>query len=200
MPLPTPGTNDTYTQGLVDQFPLVGGARWRAIISGKYYGVSGPHIPGTQAATAGLQYAIPFYVPVAMTADRLSCEVTTAGAAGSVVRLGIYNNATNDLPGTLLLDAGTVVATSTGVKEATISQALAAGLYWLSVTAQGGTPTFRTIGSNSQPPVVSSSFIGASAVIGMNCYYQTGITGALANWPASPTETGLAAMVKVRAV
>ncbi len=84
-------------------------------------------------------FATPFFVARDMTIDRLAIQITTAGAGGTVARLGIYNNGTNLYPGTLLLDAGTVAVDAIAVVAATISQALTKGLYWL-VCVTDGTP------------------------------------------------------------
>jgi hypothetical protein len=92
--------------------------------------------PGTlnnavAAGAANFIRAIPFYVPVATTFDRIACNVTTQGTAAAEVRLGIYNVA-NGVPTTLVLDAGSVGANTTGVKEITISVTLPRGWYALS--------------------------------------------------------------------
>lgn len=95
---------------------------------------------GTTAAanalTANKLYAVPFVVARAMTFDRIAVQVTTL-AAGSSIRLGIYNDGTNLYPGALLLDAGEVSAATTGVKAITINQALTKGLYWLALVSDG---------------------------------------------------------------
>lgn len=152
----------------------------RKIIPGRYYG-PGAHTPTTIAQGAGVLTAIPFLVPERFTADRISCEVTT-GAGSSVVRLGVYDSSMLDGPNVLLLDAGTVDASGTGVKEVTIALTLQPGLYWLAAVAQGGGPTLRTVGSASDPLVAADTFIGSSATAGMNCLYRTGITGTLTDW------------------
>jgi hypothetical protein len=51
--------------------------------------------------------------------------MTAVGTAGSVLRLGIYNNAGNNTPGTLLVDAGTVsLDAPTGAKSIVINLTL----------------------------------------------------------------------------
>ena len=96
------------------------------------YGVSG------NSNWTGLYQAmrlLPFVVPTAMTYDRIGAQVDTSGASG-VVRLGIYNSDANNRPSALVLDAGTIDASSTGYKEITISQTLSAGLYWVTAVSQ----------------------------------------------------------------
>ena len=69
---------------------------------------------------------IPLLLDADATADRIGLSVHTAASSGEVARLAIYNTA-NGRPTTVLLDAGTVLIDTTGVKEITISQALTAG-------------------------------------------------------------------------
>jgi hypothetical protein len=67
------------------------------------------------------------------------------GASGAVIRLGIYSpSSSTGLPSTLVLDAGTVDATSTGYKQITISQSLNAGHYYLCALSQGATCVIRS--------------------------------------------------------
>jgi hypothetical protein len=73
------------------------------------------------------------------TLDRIGVRVTVVGT-GSAIRLGIWEEGTDGLPGALLLDAGTVIGTSLGAQEKTISQVVANKPYWFSWTEQGGTP------------------------------------------------------------
>ena len=90
----------------------------RYIICGVNGAASGTAAFTSKSATT---FLFPFLMPEAQTIDRLAIEVTTLGTG--VLRLGIYET---DL--SLLVDAGTVSVTSTGVKEATISAtAVAAG-------------------------------------------------------------------------
>ncbi len=76
--------------------------------------------------------AYPLLVARDITIDRIAIEVKTAAAeASKVARLGIYKNGTNLLPGDLLVDAGTVYISNTGVKTIVIDQPLAKGVYFL---------------------------------------------------------------------
>lgn len=81
-----------------------------------------------------------FVVPESTTFDRIYIKVMTAGSAGAVCRLGIFGD-TGGKPGSVVLDAGTIDATSTGDKEITISQTLNPGVYWVSACTQGGATT-----------------------------------------------------------
>jgi len=109
--------------------------------TGAYYG-SRQGTSGTVAISASKLYALPIIVARDITVDRIAIEVTGAVAANA--RLGIYNNGTNLVPGTRLLDAGEVSVATTGIKAATISQSLTKGIYWL-VVVSNGTPTLRKV-------------------------------------------------------
>ena len=59
----------------------------------------------------------PVVVTSSITITSLSVQCDGAGAAGSQARLSIYNANSSWVPTTLVLDAGTVVLTSTGAKR-----------------------------------------------------------------------------------
>ena len=87
--------------------------------------------PTTVATTTGFLLATPFVLSSAKTMDEIVVNVTVAGTAGSVIRVGIYSDNGNCFPGALLLDAGTVTGDTVAVKTITINQVMPAGLYWL---------------------------------------------------------------------
>lgn len=165
----------------------------RVIESKAYYGPAN-HTPGTVNATQSANYAIPLWLPGPTQITSIECQVTTAGAAGTIVRMGAYAPSTvNDKPAALLFDAGTVAADTTGVKAIPVTATLPAGLVWLTACCQGGTASFTSVGSGSLAPVVGGSFAA-----GMNAYYATNVTDAL---PATfalygPYTGGIKVMVK----
>lgn len=128
-----------------------------------------------------------FTVDKAATFDRISLEVTT-GVATAVHRLGIYSaTRTNGYPDALILDAGTIDASTTGIKEITISLRLSPGLYWLGAVPQTAVGTVR--GRAAPNPLCGQSTGGNANV---THYGQASITGALpANFSttASPQQT-----------
>lgn len=108
-----------------------GGPLW---IAGRYYTPN--LLSTTSSATLSISrlYLAPMYFPRTRSVDRIGINVATAGGAGSVARLGLYNaDPDTNLPTTVLLDASTVTIASTGAKEATINQSLS-GFVWLAVT------------------------------------------------------------------
>lgn len=153
-----------------------GGAGWPppGFATGTYYSNPWATGSGTKTLTAGALEIVPFPVPYACTIDQLAAEVLTSGGGG-LVRMGIYNSNASHLPGSLLLDAGTVTSAATGIRGITISQALTPGIYWLAALVDAAGGTWRTwTGVNSQP-------LGWTTGGGANVrYVATGVaTGAL---------------------
>lgn len=150
--------------------------RWK---SGHYFGPLGART--TVASTIDREYAVPMWVPGGLV-DRIGVGITGAGGAGAVARLGIRNALADGTPGTLILDAGTVDASSTGDKEITISQALSAGLIFVTLSPQVGTAaTYRAVSTPTLPHGDNSlgNAVGSTATVG---YQALSVTGAL---PAS---------------
>lgn len=126
-------------------------------------------------------YLVPLAVPRAMSVDRISCRVWSAGAASTVIRLGAYEMNDEGEVGGLLFDAGSVEGDTAGTKEITIDETLPAGLIYVAIVAQGGTPQVsrqddlaRLIGI-SQTTNPTNNGLGTHIV-------QNNVTGAL---PAS---------------
>lgn len=114
----------------------------------------------TQALTANTIVALPYYSGRGGTIDRLGVNVSTLGASSSI-RCAIYNvtSDSNLYPSSLVIDGGAISSASTGVKEATISQALSADtLYWFCVNCNATAPT---LSSQAQAGVMD--FMGLSA-------------------------------------
>lgn len=152
--------------------------RWA---TGYYY------LPGdvrdTLVPTLNQMYAVPMEVWSAAL-DRIFVEVTSAGTAGSVVRLGVYTpNATTGLPDALLVDAGTIDGTSATAQEKTIalSSLVPGQIVWVAAVAQVAAPTVRALSATNGHPMVGattmSSTIGASV---KGAYYTAAtVSGAL---------------------
>ena len=111
--------------------------------SSRYYYVSSPG-----ANTGGTQNnqqmkAVPWPVAERIVIDRLFVDISTAGNAGSLVRLGVYSDDGTGEPGALLVNAGTIDASTTGVKEITLASpfTLEPGLYWATAGISGATTT-----------------------------------------------------------
>lgn len=126
----------------------------------------------TFTLTANTRYYVPIYVASNTTYDRIGIHVSTAGAAGVVARLGIYNVslvASFIRPSDLLLDAGTVAVDTTGQKEITISETLTTGWYFL-VYQSDGAPTLASLDTSlmGRTPVsgISSSINSTQSYLG----------------------------------
>lgn len=142
-----------------------------------YY--SSPGNRGAFAVTNNQMTAAPFWVGVTTTFDRIGAVVTVAGAASTVVRLGIYGDAGNGEPGALILEAGTIAGDSATAQEITISQQLSPGWYHLAAVAQGGTPTMRTVTGTHANPIGAGSLASATLSNPQTGYYRSSVTGAM---------------------
>ena len=127
--------------------------------------------------TDDTMYLVPIFISESFTIDRIAVEVTTS-AASATVRLGLYSSV-DSVPSALIADFGTVDASTTGVKELTISQALTKGLIWGAyVCSNSSSVRLRQISDGHQMLTFPSTAAQAFDTIG---YTQTGVTGALPN-------------------
>jgi hypothetical protein len=90
--------------------------------------------------------------------------------------MGIYNADANYQPTTLLLDAGTVSAATTGLKEITISQSLSPGVYWIGVAGQTAGCTLSAYFATAAMGMVSLTAFALNTPSG---YQMSSVTGAL---------------------
>ena len=129
------------------------------------------------AFSTGELYYTPVWLPVAITADRLAINVQS-GIASGTTRLGIYSSTSAGVPSSLILDAGTVATTSSGVKEITISQALTPGLYWLAAVNQTAAATlyYYPTANNSVMYLYGSTSTAFGHKV---AYKESSVTGAL---------------------
>jgi hypothetical protein len=138
------------------------------------------------ATTAAISANSIYYQPIAITGviNRIGIEVTT-GSSGAA-RLGLYTNA-NGLPGTLILDCGTVDTTSIAIVEATIDPMVLRGDWMWMCVVSNATPTCR-IGT-----VGAAMFAGASTPsAGIRGYVGTFNYAALPT--AAPAITGVSSV------
>jgi len=181
--VPTGGVaGDVLVKDSATDFDLSYGVRARTWqpLSGFYYG---PLADSTATGTLNRVMVFPVYFSVPTAVNGLRCQVTTAGTAGSVVRMGIYLPGTDGKPDGLLVDAGTVDATSTGIKIASISETVS-GLIWLAAVAQGALPTTRRSSLNRIPYEYGMG--DATAELNLRVVlFQDSVTGALPSTFAS---------------
>lgn len=179
-----------------------GGSALSVLPRSNFYSTTfGAH--ATVTAVLNTAYATPLWLAAPGTVTRIACEMTTVQTS-SLVRLGIYADDGNGAPGSLLVDAGTVDGSQSGMQEATLGTPLllaSPGLYWLAGVVQGvaGTIVLRS--------AAGTSIAGSTAVGGANGIFgtptsagwtMTGVTGALpANWTINTT-SGVPILVAVR--
>lgn len=152
----------------------------------------GPYLANANVAEScanGTLYFCPYLIAQQITVDQLGVSVTTAGSAGAVVRLGVYSANANGQPSGLLVDAGTVDATTSGFKLLLLAAPLILqpGLYWGALAGQGGPATVPQCTFVSRSPlsnVSANSFNDLSSP--PQAFYATAITGPL---PASVTSS-----------
>lgn len=117
---------------------------------------------GGQTLASLIVYYNPVVVTSSITISSVSVQCDGAGAAGSGARLSIYNASSAWVPTTLVLDAGTVVLTSTGTKTiSSLSTTLAAGNYFFRVQADSTAGTRPTINCTRGNPI-NWQFLNAS--------------------------------------
>lgn len=121
----------------------VGGSRLREIpaaphpgyVADRYYGAALAFNPTAQALIAGFGYPMLFQCQERTTFSKIGCRVTTGGAAGATLRMGIYY-AEAGQPSGLIYDSGALACTSIGdVEKSGVGVTLEAGNYILMVTS-----------------------------------------------------------------
>lgn len=161
----------------------------------KYYG---PELPGNNSAFTPVLndlVATPFIVAKKQNFDRLACACFTAAtaASGAVVRLGVYDTASNGDVQNLIASMAPTSIETTGVKEGNIALTLNPGIYWLAFCVQvsiAGPPQFRGIGSAWSPLIGIDDPNLNSASAG---YIQSGVSGSLPSpFVTSHASAGLA--------
>lgn len=158
-------------------------------IAGRFYDSRVNTTVGTIALAANTLYGVPFYVPQGNTYTALACEITTT-QANSTVRMGIYNDG-GGVPSTLVLDAGTVSAITTGGKTISISQYLPAGWYWLAAVSNTIPNVRAIVTTNALPSLGFSS--------GTDTVFHVGYSGAF-TFGALPTPFTTGALMASHAI
>jgi hypothetical protein len=130
----------------------------------------------------GFMRCRPVLVPSTLTFTGISIYVDVAAGAGGVLRLGIYDSDSRGRPANLVLDAGTVSSTTTGIKTITISQSLNAGKYFLTAVGQtAGCQILADVNPHSYTHTAYPFWHG-------NIWELSGITGALpSTWTSYAT-------------
>jgi hypothetical protein len=164
------------------------GASWRGVGDGYGFMVKSGVYVYSQAWSSVTTLATilnrlsgnPVWLPGGITLDRIGIEVTTAGASGSVVRLGVYEDDGSGTPSNLIADAGRVDATTTGVKELTVSISIPrSGWYWLVAVPQTAAPTVRAISGLNFVGIYNETTAPGSSSNVNQVPYMNNVSGAL---------------------
>lgn len=149
---------------------------------GRYHLPMIPYTSSGKAILADNLYAIPFYLPISMTFDRIAIGVQALGAGNA--RLGVYADDGSIYPGSLSFDAGTVDVSATGDKAIIIDQTLAAGLYHVVVLPSVNFTIFGTMSLTFPAPIGRTNpsvncpgyFVVAQAYNGLPASFPAGAT------------------------
>lgn len=155
---------------------------YRKMLAGRYYSPpTGATSTGSNFAGEFFTWVSPMWIPHTVTLDRIAAEITTANPAAGA-KLCLYDNdPATDLPKNLVSDYGAIDATTTGVKEITISETLSRGLHWFGIGAYG-ILSFRAC-STTVPPVANGSPGVGGGNKPYNGYRRYALLGA---WPTLP--------------
>lgn len=149
--------------------------------SGRYYTTQNIHNTITQTLAANNLYYLPIYVANYINITAIAARVSTALAG--TCRLGIYDTL-NGSPNKLIVDAGTIDTSSTGVKELAVSVSLKAGWYWFTIFA-GNASTFDSTNGMMSTGIIGNSVVSTSQITGLRA------TLAYTTLPATATLTSL---------
>lgn len=133
-----------------------------------YYTSTEPVGTITQTAfLANVLYSMIFFTGSNQrTVDIIAIRCITLGTALNA-RLGIYLDNGNIYPGTLLLDAGTVDISTTGVKTIAVNQVLPKNTIIFGAVVMNGTSTLRCFSALTHP-------LGKGSILGLgyNSYHS----------------------------
>lgn len=126
-------------------------------VSGRYYTnrILGSTSNGNYTAVASFIIYTPVFVFADITINDVAIKVATAGSAGALTRIGLYDVA-SALPHNRLYDWGTVATDTTGEKHIT----------GLSVTLTQGFYCFALSTTSTTPGVFAGTAIGLTPMLG----------------------------------
>lgn len=134
-----------------------GGSGGPAFTEGFYIAV--PSGPSVASNAGGWRGVAPFWVDREIHLTRIGITVTSGADTGRTVRLGLYADS-NGRPGEVVVDAGTVDASTTGYKELVIDVTLTPGRYW----AHFGPNSAAIACRSSRPNGIVGALTGAGAI------------------------------------
>ena len=163
-----------------------------------------PFVPmaNLQLVQAVLYLGMPIVLPYAITINKLGCFIGTAGSAGSVIRLGIYQitianpyaPVLTSAYATLIVDGGTLASTGTGQQSITLGTPQVVAAYTpfsVGLCPQGTPATTPKVYTEQQPTIGAGSPLGQNGIltnVPSGGVTVTAITGSL---PATFTPTAV---------
>ena len=154
-------------------------------VTGRYYPGFYFYQSGTNAFAADTIYGHTFLIADAVTLTGITINVTATGTASNA-RIGIYNME-NGIPTTLVADSGTLDVSTTGVKEAVISETLDPGAYCMCAVMDGTVTMTRAVNHTS---AISGYATGQTSATGSSAFIVFTASHTFAAVPASyPTVT-----------
>ena len=162
-----------------------GGGQLSAKVSRPGYGYwhYSPYLPtpvGAAWPIINRAYVSPNFFEQEVSITALAVNVSAAGAASNVVRIGVYSAAANGTPGTIL-GQGTVAGDSTGYKTLTLGTPITlSGFFWIVAAPQGsGAPgsTWLTTPTKGWVPQFDdngASYVGATVALWSGYFSSSG--------------------------
>jgi hypothetical protein len=145
-------------------------------------------INGTTALAANQIYLMPLRVRRPITIDRLGIRVVTGGAAGTTIRVALYDqieengiNGEAGWPGALLYSSPDMDGATSDIQRAfSLSRILSPQRqYWTGLWASAAV-TVRSLGTTNSPKLLSN---GSSSFTGIGLMWRNGMTYAGGSWP-----------------
>jgi hypothetical protein len=127
----------------------------------------------------------PFFFPGGITVNSITIYINVAGAAGSTVRMSLWTSAPGGHPSALILDGGTVPATTAGYVTLAIPPTFLQGLVWAGTTSTVALSIYGTVCGIMQSS--HAALINAASNMGMfsNENTYTGVMPTALTTPAS---------------
>lgn len=162
-----------------------------------------PSVTGSVSSStgaAGTDYAVPFVLLNSAQFTQLLAQVVT-GNAGAAFRLGIRSS-TNLLPDQLLIDAGSLDASTSGIKTATAFSAVsltAGNLYWLTCLLTGTANANLTV-IQGVSALITGRNVANESFASYSCGRSSTDAALPTAWGATYTPSGYAPLIRALAV
>ena len=166
---------------------------------GNYYRAGNSTGYSTRASNLNRMYSQVMCFSEEITIDRLAIYVSTAGAAGSVARMGLYADDGALYPGQLIYGSGEINTTATGQKTAVPPSPIViakATPFWTCFLCGTAAPTLKCSNITCRPALGTDNIGGGGS---SNGFYANKAYGALpATHPAGTLLPGVQDYVHIR--